>query len=304
MGTVVELHIRGDRLSVAIAESAVVTEIVRLEHVFSVFDEGSELVQWRTRQKAAPGPELGNVLAAALYWQVLSGGSFNPAVGVLTARWKQAQADGRLPDRGEMGQLAAWIAEPRYGLSGGTIVRLGDCTDLNFNAIAKGLIVDRAAACAMAVAGIEAITVNAGGDIVHCGAGSVNVGVEDPQNPYDNAVPVAAITIGRQGLATSGGWRRGFDVGGRWFSHVIDPRTGWPVEQVLSATVVAPDAITADAVATIASVVDPADGVALVEPMKDVGCLVIDAAGTCHHDSYWAAQAVPKRKLGAEQPVS
>jgi FAD:protein FMN transferase len=291
MGTVVELRIDGDASALAIAEAAVIAEMERLEGIFSAFDATSELHRWRSGETDDPSAELRELLGLALSWQRRGWGAYNPAVGVMTEVWKRAEVDGAPPADAELAALAATIQAPRYSITDGRVTRAGDCGVLNFNAIAKGLVADRSAAVGLAVAGIESIMVNAGGDLVHRGLGSITVGIEDPRNPFDNAAPLTALTIHDEGVATSGGGRRGFDVGGRRFSHVIDPRTGRSIDAVLSATVVASDAVTADVVATIASVLTPVEAVRFVDGLDGVGCYIVDAVGTTWPDSTWLSRA-------------
>ena len=291
MGTVVELRIDGDQAAVALAEVSVIAEIQRLEKIFSAFDPDSELSRWRSGETDVVGVELVELLTIASWWQARGLGSYNPAVEVITDVWKRAEVTGTPPSDVELAALAASIDAPRYSIADGRLFRLGDCGVVNFNAVAKGLIADRGAGVGMAVAGVEAITVNAGGDLVHRGVGSIIVGIEDPRNAFDNAPPLTAMTIHDEGVATSGGARRGFDVGGRWHSHVIDPRTGQSVDGVLSATVVADDAVTADVVATIASVLTPVEAVRFVEGLDGVGCYIVDAAGTTWQDSLWTSRS-------------
>ena len=290
MGTVVELLIDGEPSVLAAAERTVVAEIVRLERVFSAFDTSSELHRWRTGATDLASDELVELLTMSLSWQQRARGAYNPAVGALTRAWSAAEATGEAPSEAELVRLARSIREPRFAIADGAAVRLGDCREVNLNAIAKGFIVDRAAAAGMAVAGVDAITVNAGGDLVHRGAGSITVGIEDPRNAYDNTGPLTALTIAREAVATSGSARRGYYVGARRFSHVIDPRTGQPVDRVLSASVVASDAVVADIVATVASVLDPPEGVAFVERLAGVGCYIVDRDGTVWQSSSWTSR--------------
>ena len=112
-----------------------------------------------------------------------------------------------------------------------------------------------------------------------------------------NAPPLTKVAIAGQGLATSGSARRGFRIDGRWYSHVIDPRDGWPVDRVASATVIAPDAATADVVATLLSVLPPVDGLALIEgglklpgsATPSLGCCIVARDGTVTTDAVWDA---------------
>ena len=244
---------------------------------------------------------MARLLALALDWQVAGGGVFNPAVGFLTERWKAAEREDVLPSADEVAMLAAGIQSPRYTDTGGGIEKIGDCSALNFNAIAKGLVVDLATSRVFEAGGLDVMVVNIGGDLVHRGEGELVVGIEDPLRAYDNAEPLAKVAIAGQGLATSGSARRGFRIGGAWYSHVIDPRTGWPVEGVASASVVAGDAATADVVATLLSVLAPEEGCALVDAGfasfesvragDAIGCCIIGDNGALTTNAAWDAQA-------------
>jgi thiamine biosynthesis lipoprotein len=123
---------------------------------------------------------------------------------------------------------------------------------LDLSAIAEGYAVDRVAK-ALAEAGVAAFMVELGGEIAVHGSKANGdpwrVGVVFPSDGLVTYREVAALT--EQALATSGDYRNFNIIDGQRYSHAIDPTTGWPVDHGLaSATVVAPDCITADAVAT------------------------------------------------------
>ena len=162
----------------------------------------------------------------------------------------------------------------------------------NLNALAKGLIVDRAVAAAAAVASVTDVLVNAGGDLRHHGAEALVVDIEDPARPYDNAEPLTRVALADGALATSGGTRRGWTIDGRWYSHVLDPRSGRPVDHVSSASVLAPDAATADVVATICAVLVPTEAVAFVEALAEpVACLLVEPGGARHRSVRWPEES-------------
>ena len=101
------------------------------------------------------------------------------------------------------------------------------------------------------------VVVNVGGDIVTRGDWTETVGVTDPLDNADNAAPMARLTVRDRAVATSGSYRRGFDIDGRHYSHIVDPRTGRPTSHVISATVVADRAADAGALATAFCVLSP-----------------------------------------------
>ena len=229
LGTVVEVRIHAaDPFAAAVADARVVAEMRRLEHVFSVFDETSELCRWRRGEDFEHSTEFVELLRMALHWQVSGGGAFNPAAGVLSRAWVVAEQARPRARRGTAHRTGRVDPSPRYRVDGDRATRVGDCSSLNFNAIAKGFVVDRAVDAGMTDPAVTAITVNAGGDLCHRGEGSLAVGIENPATPYDNAAPLMVVDIANRGVATSGSSRRGFRVGGRHYSHVLDPRTGHP----------------------------------------------------------------------------
>ncbi len=287
MGTMIDVRVGADDEATAdAADHGAAAEMRRLERVFSAFDPDSVLSQWR-RGITVEHPEFGDVMAIARRWQIASGGGFNPLVGVLSERWAEAERSGEVPTPTEMAELAASIATPRFDVNDGIVSPTGDCSRLNLNALAKGYIVDRAAAAAMA-AGAVSVLVNAGGDLVHWGAGSVRAGIENPRRPYDNEPPLAVVDISNQALATSGLARRGFRVGDQWLGHVIDPVSGWPVESVLSISVLASDAMTADVLATVAGVRSPTAAVAFLNDIDGVEGFVVAHDGEHHVTAGWS----------------
>jgi thiamine biosynthesis lipoprotein len=270
----------------------VLDEIDRLEPLLSVHDPASALRRWRSGALADDHlpADLGRVLARAAHWFRVGRGTFNPCAGRVVQLWRDAAHTGVAPSGADCAAAAASIAVLPYEVAAGRVVRTGDTSGVDLNAIAKGYIVDRAveAACA-ADPRVCRIVVNIGGDLRHWGRGSLLVGIEDPAQPYDNAAPRTVIGITGAALATSGPARRGVRIGGRWYGHVLDPRTGRPVDTVTSVSVVAPDATTADVVATIAGVLGSTDGLAFVRPLADVHALVVDAEGVSHASAGWPA---------------
>lgn len=294
MGTHLELQLTAATEAEArAAEAVMVAEAMRLQGTFSVFEPESDLCRWRSGDLDEPTPELALLLELAARWQHWSGGSFNPMAGVLTDRWLRAEREGIAPSTSELSYLAASIAVPRFVAVDGGVERLSSCAELDLNAIAKGHVVDLIAQQAVGPVGLPRVVVNAGGDLVHRGAGSVRVAVEDPHRAYDNAAPLARIEVADAAVATSGAARRWFAVAGDRFSRVLDPRSGRPVGHGASATVVAPDAATADVLATVTSVLSPPAAVSFIEALGDEGvtaaCLVVDRDGGQHRSSGWAA---------------
>lgn len=289
MGTHLHLQITAPtEAACRAAEAAALDEAVRLQGLFTVFDPDSPLCRWRAGADDPLPREVVTLLEVAAGWQVRTGGAFNVQTAVLTQRWQRAVADGVAPSDGELAALATSITEPPYAVADGSIRRTADCRAVDLNAIAKGHIADLVARRVQAERGATRVVVNAGGDLVHRGSGSVVVGVDDPRRG-DGAPPVHRIEVAEAAVATSGRARRWFDVDGRRRSRVLDPRTGQPADRAASATVVAPDAATAEALATAASVLAPDRALRLLHAVPGpVEALIIEPDGTQHRSDGWA----------------
>lgn len=260
-------------------ESFVMAELSRLESVFSVFDTKSELSRWRMGEVARPSQELTHVLAEALVWQQRSAGVFNPLVGELTMLWARAENEQCLPDDEAVDSATRAIAGPRFRIGSDGPIQIGDCSNIDLNAIAKGFIVDLVTEKTFSEFEFDQLTVNVGGDARRLGAGSSPIGIENPLRPYDNEPPLTVVELTAGAIATSGPSRRGFKIGGERFSHVIDPRSGWPANGPAGVSIAANNACTADVVATVASVLDPASAVEWVARQDGVAGLVIGNDG-------------------------
>ncbi len=294
LGTVLEVRtVAIDALAADDAEARVLHEFDRLERVFSIYDDTSELCRWRRGEQFEPSAELTHVLVLAAQWHRSSGGAFHPAARSLADAWRNAEVAGQRPTDALLAAQVSALAALPYAIVDGNVVRCGRCDHVDLNAIAKGYIADRAVAAVMAdIPSVASVTINIGGDLVHRGSGSLRVGIEDPLAPYDNVAPKVVVELSNEAMATSGATRRGFRVDDRWYGHVIDPRTGEPIDRVLSVSVIAPDAATADAVATVAGVLGPRDGIAYVDSLDAISVFMVDHDGVARSNARWAGRVV------------
>jgi thiamine biosynthesis lipoprotein len=126
--------------------------------------------------------------------------------------------------------------------------------------------------------------VNAGGDMLGHGDASVGGGVlvalRDPRGGRGDLLPDGKLVLRGAAVCTSGSYERFTTIEGRRYSHILDPRTGWPVEDVvLQASVVAPTCELADALATALMVLGVEEGLRLVERLDGVEALLVRRDG-------------------------
>jgi hypothetical protein len=120
-----------------------------------------------------------------------------------------------------------------------------------------------------------------------------DVRIADPKADAENDEPLARLLIRNRAVATSGNYRRGVEINGRWYSHIVDPRTALPVDHVISATVVAQRAADAGALATAFCVLTPEESLRLAASLPEVECLLITKNGERVESQGWRALEAP-----------
>lgn len=296
LGTSLEMRFsaRDDQAAVE-AEAAALREIDRLGAILSGYDPKSEFSRWAaTRgESVAVSPELREVLGLFDLWRERTGGALDAAAEVAGSLWRDAAAVQRVPGAEELAAAVATARQPHWRLEadGRSVTHLSTAP-LRLNSFAKGYIIDRACAAALATGGVDTAVVNVGGDLVVRGRDAETIAITDPEAEAENEAPVARLSVRDRAVATSGGYRRGVRIGGVWYSHLVDPRTGRPVSHVLSATVAAPAATEAGALATALCVLEPEAGLRLVASRRGAECLVLLADGRRLQSPGWAGLAL------------
>ena len=273
------------------AETAVFAEVARLDCVLSTWRKDSEV------SRLVPGPtytkvsaDLATVVERATRMRAATQGAFEPGIAPLTALWTAAAAAGKAPAEQELTTAIAALKTPHWDLCGDGLRVDGP---LALDGIAKGYIVDRAAAAAAKVPGVKLVSFQIGGDT--WSARKSTFQLIDPRHPSENGTPLGTVDLQNLALASSGSYARGFDIGGEHHSHILDPRTGKPSDGVLGASVVAKDVATADALATTLCVLGPA-GLPLLQQFQAHGVLVT-ADGKVHSSpNFTALHLTPESK--------
>jgi FAD:protein FMN transferase len=287
LGTSLELRIRAaNRRQALVAEAALLAEIDRLELIFSRFLPNSELNRFLASSEMRVSSELLEVLSLAESWRQLTQNAFHPGVDALSALWRS----GRKPSRTELEPILEQLDKPLWAISGDLVQRTSSLP-ANFNAFAKGWIVDRACLVAAKLEGVQDVLVNIGGDLRHSGqignSSKQCVTIVDPFSSIDNAPALCEVHVQNGAVASSGDSRRGFQIGSEWYSHVIDPRTGQPVKHTLAVSVIAPDAATADALATAFCVLEVEESLQLADSVPDIACLIVSEDRQVRTNKRW-----------------
>jgi len=270
----------------AIADARhVLAEVDRLLSTYRPDSELSHVNQLADRQPVSVSPQTYELLRLALHYSRITDGAFDITVTPLVHLWQQAARENRLPTDAELAQARSRVGYEKLHLGDPnhpTVSFANPGMELNVDAIAQGYGVDLVLD-ALRRSGITAALVEIGGEIA-CFGGEPpqrpwRIGVQDPF-AADNDNPLAqharwVLQLTQGGASTSGHYRRHHTIAGRRYSHILDPRTGWPADALPSVTVIAARAADADALATAVSVLGTTEGLALIESLENVQALLV-----------------------------
>jgi thiamine biosynthesis lipoprotein ApbE len=301
LGTSLDLKIYAPNAAAAAkTESAILDEIDRQAKILSSWDRTSEFSHWFSTRNTpvAVSPELFQVLSLFDRWRTSTGGALDASAEAAVQLWKTAASQHRIPTQSEISATVAAVRQSHWSLDAAhqTATHL-TATPLALNSFTKSFIMDRSIEAGFAAAPASAIVLNIGGDIVVRGAHTERIEIADPRSDAENGPRLAALNIRDRAVATSGNYRRGVDIDGRHFSHIVDPRTGQPADEIISSTVVAEDPATAGALATAFSVMTPSESRRLADSLGNVDYLLISQNGARTQSPGWhnliAAAYVP-----------
>jgi thiamine biosynthesis lipoprotein len=235
------------------AVEAALDEVDRIDRLMSHYRPESPLSRLNREAAAGPvtvEPELFDFLTECMRYSRESDGAFDVTVGPLMKAWGFFRGEGRLPDANELSGVRGRIGYSHVTLRAGerTIQFDRPGVELDLGGIGKGYAVDRAVSV-LRSRGIAAALVSAGGSTIY-GLGAPpgqrgwEVTIQDPLH----ANRTARKTVLRdRALSVSGSYDKSFEVAGVRYGHIMDPRTGRPVTDVLSVAVLADSGTAGDA---------------------------------------------------------
>lgn len=254
-------------------------ELDKIEAALTTWNSESELMQLNAASEAfAVGPLVHSCLLRAQTIASATQGAFDPTVQPLVTLWGFGQErDLALPSQEMIADARSRMGWDGFAFStlGGTVrvIKTVPGLQIDLSGFAKGWAADRLAKLVKET-GCEGSMIEVGGEIRISGdraeGGPWRIGVEAPAE-HPGAPRVMETILSLRGgalsaVATSGDSRNRRTIGDYTFSHILDPRTGWPVEDPpASVTVIAADCATADAWATALMVLGPEEGLPLAE---------------------------------------
>jgi FAD:protein FMN transferase len=256
------------------AADAAFARVAALNHIFSDYEDDSELTQL-SRSSGSGKPvkvsdELWTILARAQALAERTDGAFDVTCGPLTSMWRRARRKQELPAPDLVADMWARVGwrKMRLDEKARTVELLAPDMRLDAGSIAKGFACDEALRILRGKNCPRALVAGSG-DMVAGEAPPgrkgwrVEVVALDADSPVAKTGPVR-VEIANAAIATSGDRFQHLEIGGKRLSHILDIRTGQPLTDHSLVSVIATDGMTADSLATAASVLGPVAGMRLV----------------------------------------
>jgi len=227
-------------------------------------------------------PETVAILKQAKEYSALSGGLFDVTIGALTQLWDILGENPRVPDKAEIEKARETVDYTKILLGDSTVTLLDPEAQLDLGGIAKGYIAD-AVRDFLANRGVGSAIINLGGNVVVIGSNTNGnpwtVGIQAPFE--EDGKYVGTLRLTDKSVVTSGIYRRYAVIDGALYTHIIDPRTGYPVDNELaSVTIVSERSRQGDGIASACLLLGLEEGKALIERLDGVSAVFVKKDGT------------------------
>lgn len=262
MDTVISAEVTGKNSESCIAE--IEKCVSELDGILSRHSESSEISLLNKNSGGTLSDKTAGYFRLLIDVSQKSGGAFDFTLGAVSDLWGFG-SDPSVPDEAELQKALSECGYENVSLSGNNLSLGGGVID--FGAAGKGIALDEIRLILEKSDAKEAV-ISVGGSVLIYGDKEIKVGIRDP---YGNAGrSIAALTLSDACISTSGSYERCFEENGKNYHHIIDPETGYPVENgLISVTVVSDNGALSDALSTACFVLGLEKGSALA---KEYGC--------------------------------
>lgn len=264
---------------------SVFAEIRRVEEMATDYNDTSQVGRINANagiDSIASSGELISLIQQGLHYGEISGHAFDIAVGPIVKAWDFLSAHPRVPSNTKIDTLLPLINAKLISIDGNMVYlkRRGMAIDLG--AIAKGYAVDRSLKVLLR-GGYKHFIIDIGGNlgVYWNGTHMLDSTVAEIliRHPRKDGEYFGKFMMGTGGISTSGDYQRYFIQNGIRYHHIIDPSTGFPVRGVVSVTIVAPDATSADAISTLVFVLGREKGMEFIRHSPGIDGVIVYESG-------------------------
>ncbi|MDP7464766.1 MAG: FAD:protein FMN transferase [Candidatus Marinimicrobia bacterium] len=253
-----------------------------VNNIFSTYIKTSELTRFNDNMSTMPtkiSTKFSELYQKAVSISLSSDGSFDFTVLSLVKLWGFGPGfnNSKIPSKDQINEIMHYTGIENVEFSDGYLSKLDKHVQIDFSAIAKGWGVDQVALF-LNDQGFNNYMVEIGGEIRVSGFNNFNsewsLGISSPEDSETGLY--TTITVSDLAVATSGSYNNYFTLENTNYSHIINPKTGYPIKHdLVSATIVAKDCATADAIATAVMVKGFNLGLEWINSLPDIECLLV-----------------------------
>jgi thiamine biosynthesis lipoprotein len=267
--------------------SLAVAEIQRIEKIISSWDSDSETQQINKNAGIKPvkvSNELFNLIQRSIHLSQITDGAFDITVGPMIKVWKFDGSMTSMPSESKIKEAISLVSYENIRLNEteNTVFLTKKGMKLTFGALGKGYAADKAKDLLIGE-GVSGGIINASGDMntwgKQAGGSDWTVAIT---NPWNKAHAYGTFDISGMAVVTSGDYEKQVEFNGKKYSHIIDPKTGYPAQGITSVTVFSPKAELADALATAIFIMGIEIGIDRINQIPETECIIIDNSGKVH----------------------
>ncbi len=292
-----KLLLMGSRFDITVVEKDSATankyidmaigEISRIEKLISSWDQNSEtsLVNKNAGIKAVKvGDDLFNLVQTSLIVSEITDGAFDISYASMDKIWKFDGSMKTMPSKEEIKKSVAKVNYKNISVDeiNKTIFLINKGMKIGFGGVGKGYAADKAKKLLISK-GVKSGIINASGDMNTWGTqpngDDWNVAITNPMNKN---VAFALLPISNSAVVTSGNYEKFVNFNGKRYSHIINPKTGYPASGIISVSVFAQSAQLADALATAIFIMGTDVGLDRINQLPSIECIIIDDKGNIH----------------------
>ena len=233
--------------------------------------------------------ECAELIGKGLYYSELSGGAFDITIEPLSSLWDFTSGEKQIPDPQTLVEAQKHVGYEKVELKGNKIRFQEDGMGLELGAIAKGYIADKIKEFLISE-GIESAVIDLGGNVLCIGARpdgeAFRVGIQKPFADRNETVATAGIRD--RSVVSSGIYERYFEKDGKLYHHILNPKSGYPYENGLTAvTILSDESADGDGLSTVCFALGLEKGLELINSLPDTQAVFITEDGELHYSEHF-----------------
>lgn len=233
--------------------------------------------------------ECAELIEKGLYYSELSGGAFDITIEPLSSLWDFTSGEKQIPDPQTLVEAQKHVGYEKVELKGNKIRFQEDGMGLELGAIAKGYIADKIKEFLISE-GVESAVIDLGGNVLCIGGRpdgeAFRVGIQKPFADRNETVATAGIRD--RSVVSSGIYERYFEKDGKLYHHILNPKSGYPYENGLTAvTILSDESVDGDGLSTVCFALGLEKGLELINSLPDTQAVFITEDGELHYSEHF-----------------